>query len=121
ALGSAGVDTVIARSAGRPAPEPTAGAGHAAVRFLSAGREGHVTGITGLTDAEAAPGVVAVTAGTAKGRTVRITHSFQDRLACVVATGADAAQAARRAADAARLVRVELEDPAAPGEGVGGR
>ncbi|CAL9505086.1 ATP-grasp domain-containing protein [Streptomyces pilosus] len=121
ALGTDLVDTVIARSAGRPAPEPTAGAGHAAVRFLSAGREGHVTGITGLTDAEAAPGVVAVTAGTAKGRTVRITHSFQDRLACVVATGADAAQAARRAADAARLVRVELEDPAAPGEGVGGR
>jgi biotin carboxylase len=121
ALGTDLVDTVIAKSAGRPAPVPAAGAGHAAVRFLPAGREGHVTGITGLPDAEAAPGVVAVAAGTAKGRTVRITHSFQDRLACVVATGADAAEAAQRAADAARLIRIELEEPAAPEEGVGGR
>ncbi|MYV67878.1 hypothetical protein GT043_18460, partial [Streptomyces sp. SID2131] len=52
---------------------------------------------------------------------VGITHSFQDRLACVVATGADAAQAARRAAAAARLIRIELEEPAAPEEGDGGR
>ncbi|MFJ8661903.1 ATP-grasp domain-containing protein [Streptomyces sp. NPDC093795] len=95
--------------------------GHAAIRFLPAAREGLVTAVDGLADARTAPGVVAATVATAPGRTVGITHSFQDRLACVVATGADAAQAAQRAAAAARLIRIELEEPAAPEEGVGGR
>ena len=57
----------------------------------------------------------------AAGRQVRITHSFQDRLGCVVATGADTAQAGSRAESAARLIRIELEEPGTPAEGNGGR
>ncbi|WP_185893427.1 ATP-grasp domain-containing protein [Streptomyces sp. WAC08241] len=126
ALGTDLVDAVVARAAGAPPGTrreggPAAGGGHAAVRFLPAAREGLVTAVGGLADARTAPGVVAATVATAPGRTVGITHSFQDRLACVVATGADAAQAARRAAAAARLIRIELEEPAAPEEGDGGR
>ncbi|SOB81298.1 ATP-grasp domain-containing protein [Streptomyces sp. 1331.2] len=130
ALGTDLMDAVIARAAGLPAgpsgglpgaPSGPGGGGHAAIRFLPAEREGVVTRIAGLPDAQAAPGVVAVTAGTAEGRTVRITHSFQDRLACVVAAGPDTHQAAQRAAAAARLIRIELAEPAAPGEGVGAR
>ncbi|WP_328489117.1 ATP-grasp domain-containing protein [Streptomyces zaomyceticus] len=146
ALGTDLVDAVVARAAGLP-PRTTAGAtppadgaappaggatdrtdggrtdrgGHAAIRFLPAAREGRVIAVDGLADARAAGGVVAATVATAPGRTVGITHSFQDRLACVVATGADAAQAAQRAAAAARLIRIELEEPAEPEEGVGGR
>ncbi|MEV4943153.1 ATP-grasp domain-containing protein [Streptomyces zaomyceticus] len=138
ALGTDLVDAVVARAAGLPprttvdATAPADGAadraaggrtagGHAAIRFLPAAREGRVTAVDGLADARAAGGVVAATVATAPGRTVGITHSFQDRLACVVATGADAAQAAQRAAAAARLIRIELEEPAEPEEGVGGR
>ncbi|MFD8641084.1 ATP-grasp domain-containing protein [Streptomyces zaomyceticus] len=146
ALGTDLVDAVVARAAGLPprtavgatapadgAAPPAGGAadrvdggrtdrgGHAAIRFLPAAREGRVTAVDGLADARAAGGVVAATVATAPGRTVGITHSFQDRLACVVATGADAAQAAQRAAAAARLIRIELEEPAEPEEGVGGR
>ncbi|MEU2236495.1 ATP-grasp domain-containing protein [Streptomyces vietnamensis] len=131
ALGTDLVDAVVARAAGaepgiRKDGDPAVsgdkgGGGHAAIRFLPAAREGLVTAVGGRDEAEAAPGVVAATVATAPGRTVGITHSFQDRLACVVATGADAAQAAQRAAAAVRLIRIELEEPAAPEEGVGGR
>ncbi|NEE20699.1 hypothetical protein G3M58_81365, partial [Streptomyces sp. SID7499] len=104
-----------------------------AVRFLRAEHEGRVTAVEGTGTAAAAAGVVAVTTGTAAGRTVRITHSFQDRLACVVATGPDVARAAERATAATRLITVHLDPPAkAPEphvpeashsaeEGVGGR
>ncbi|MFH9728532.1 ATP-grasp domain-containing protein [Streptomyces sp. NPDC017254] len=126
ALGTDLVDAVVARAAGLPPRASTEDGrtdrgGHAAIRFLPAAREGRVTAVDGLADALTAPGVAAATVATAPGRTVGITHSFQDRLACVVATGADAAQAAQRAAAAARLIRIELEEPAAPEEGVGGR
>nr|WP_272927030.1 hypothetical protein [Streptomyces sp. SID8382] len=83
-------------------------------------REGRVMDIGGVEAARAAPGVVAVAIGTAPGRTVRVTNTFQDRLGCVVATGADGEQAGDRAAAAARLIRIELEEPALPDEGVAG-
>ncbi|WP_405664127.1 ATP-grasp domain-containing protein [Streptomyces sp. RK9] len=106
------VDAVIARASGlAPAPAGT-GAGHAAVRFLRAAGEGRVTAVTGLADALAAPGVVAATAGTAVGRDVRVTHSFLDRLACVVATGPGPDAAARRARDATHRIDVELDEGA---------
>ncbi|MFF2026837.1 ATP-grasp domain-containing protein [Streptomyces sp. NPDC058171] len=126
------VDTVVALAAGQdPAPEG-AGAGHAAVRFLLAAREGRITAVDGVEVAATAPGVVAVTTSTAAGRTVRLTHSFQDRLSCVVATGCDAERAARHAMDAVRLIDVRWEGPVdsqepvvpeayAAREGVGGR
>ncbi|MCF1596026.1 ATP-grasp domain-containing protein [Streptomyces muensis] len=134
------VDAVVARAAGQdtapasggdgrgdgrlgtgsagPAP---AGERHAAVRFVMAADAGRVTSIHGLAAARGAPGVVAATAGTAVGRLVRITHSFQDRLACAVATGADTGQAGARADFAARLITIDLEKPAEPEEGNGGR
>ncbi|MET8327374.1 ATP-grasp domain-containing protein [Streptomyces sp. NPDC005181] len=116
AIGVDLVDAVIARAAGQ-APAPAAsGAGHAAVRFLRAEQEGQVTAVDGIEDAVAAPGVVAATTSTAAGRTVRITHSFQDRLACVVATGPDADQATQRALSATRLIGVHLDNPATPEE-----
>ncbi|GAA3353982.1 hypothetical protein GCM10017744_009740 [Streptomyces antimycoticus] len=49
-----------------------------------------------------------------------MTNSFQDRLGCVVATGTDGEQAGDRAAAAAGLIRIELEEPALPDEGVAG-
>ncbi|MCD7440493.1 ATP-grasp domain-containing protein [Streptomyces lincolnensis] len=125
ATGTDLVDAVIARAAGQD-PTPPEGrapraAGHAAVRFVMAAAEGRVTAVGGVQDAAAAPGVVAATTGTAVGRRVRITHSFQDRLGCVVATGADTAQAGSRAESAARLIRIELDEPVTPEEGNGGR
>jgi biotin carboxylase len=108
-----GVDLVaatVARAAGvQPAPG-TPGAGHAAIRFVLAGRDGRVTAVRGLAGAAAAPGVVTATATTAVGREIRRTGSFLDRVACVVATGSDAPRAALRAEEAARLVRVEIVD-----------
>ncbi|MFF9895033.1 ATP-grasp domain-containing protein [Streptomyces longispororuber] len=106
------VDAVVARATGR-APAPAApGAGHAAVRFLTADGEGLVTAVDGLPEARSAPGVEAVTVSTAVGRHLRRTHSFLDRLACVVATGPGTAEAARRAGDAVDLITVTREEGA---------
>ncbi|QDL68853.1 ATP-grasp domain-containing protein [Streptomyces malaysiensis subsp. malaysiensis] len=120
ALGVDLVDAVIARAAGQSRTPARPGRLHAAVRFLRNEREGRVTDIGGVEAARAAPGVVAVAIGTAPGRTVRVTNTFQDRLGCVVATGTDGEQAGDRAAAAARLIRIELEEPALPDEGVAG-
>lgn len=121
ALGVDLIDAVIARAAGQRRRPARPGQRHAAVRFLHNEREGRVTGVEGIAAARTAPGVVAVAVGTAPGRTVRVTHSFQDRLGCVVATGTDGEQAGHRAAAAARLISIELEEPAMPEEGVAGR
>ncbi|MFJ4775255.1 ATP-grasp domain-containing protein [Streptomyces sp. NPDC088762] len=104
------VDAVIARAAGQPPAEPGPAAGHAAVRFVQVGAEGRVTAVAGLADAAAAPGVAAAAATTAVGREVRVTHSFQDRLACVVAAGPDPATAARRASAATALIDITVEE-----------
>jgi hypothetical protein len=50
---------------------------------------------------------------------VEITHSFRDRLGCVVATGRGADVAAERADEAARLIRIDLADTVA-GKGTDG-
>ncbi len=114
ALGVDLVDAVVARAAGLPAAAPAPGAGHAAVRFVRATREGRVTAVRGLSAAAAAPGVLAARATTAPGRDIRITHSFQDRLACVVAVAPDPLKAARRALAAADLIEVDLDPVPAP-------
>lgn len=114
ALGVDLVDAVVARAAGLPAAAPAPGAGHAAVRFVRATREGRVTAVRGLPEAAAVPGVLAVRATTAPGRDIRITHSFQDRLACVVAVAPDPLKAARRALAAADLIKVDLDPVPAP-------
>ncbi|MET9452777.1 ATP-grasp domain-containing protein [Streptomyces cinerochromogenes] len=115
ALGVDLVDAVVARAAGLPAADPVPGTGHAAVRFVRATREGRVSRVRGLSAAAAAPGVLAARATTAVGRDVRITHSFQDRLASVVAAAPDSPRAARRALAAADLIEIDLDPaPAAP-------
>ncbi|MBO4254987.1 ATP-grasp domain-containing protein [Streptomyces griseorubiginosus] len=125
ATGTDLVDAVIARAAGQDTAPITASgpraAAHAAVRFVMAADAGVVTAIGGVEDAAASTGVVVAAPGTAVGRQVRITHSFQDRLGCVVATGPDTAQAGFRAESAARLIRIELDEPVTPEEGNGGR
>lgn len=106
------VDAVIARATGepcQPAVRAAPAAGHAAVRFLSARRQGRVTAVTGLSAAAASPGVVAATATTAPGRQVRLTHSFADRLACVVAAGPDTPAAARHALAALDLIGIDMQ------------
>ncbi|MFE2168117.1 ATP-grasp domain-containing protein [Streptomyces sp. NPDC059447] len=104
------VDRVIARAAGLPPAPRGAAAGHAAVRFVRLAQEGRVTVVAGLADAAVAPGVAAVAASTAVGRELRVTHSFQDRLACVVAAGPDSATAARRASAATALIDITVEE-----------
>ncbi|MEV1025820.1 ATP-grasp domain-containing protein [Streptomyces sp. NPDC050264] len=114
ALGVDLVDAVVARAADLPAAAPAPGAGHAAVRFVRAARPGRVTAVRGLPAAAASPGVLAAHATTAPGRDVRITHSFQDRLACVVAAAPDPLRAARRALAAADLIEIDLDPVPAP-------
>lgn len=114
AIGVDLVDAVIARCCAQASAPPVPGAGHAAIRFLRADREGRVASVEGLAEARTVAGVVAVTANIAAGRSVHITHSFSDRLACVVASGRHAGQAAKNADDALGLIRVCVE-PTAPG------
>ncbi|MEV5210948.1 ATP-grasp domain-containing protein [Micromonospora sp. NPDC053740] len=110
------VDAVVARASGQ-APAPAApGTGHAAVRFLRAEQEGRIAAVQGTERARAVPGVVAATTSTAAGCSVLITNSFQDRLGCVVATGADPEQAAQRAVAAVGMIDVRLEVPASADE-----
>jgi biotin carboxylase len=103
------VDAVVARAAGQARAAVAPGAGHAAIRFLRAQRDGRVAAVEGLDAAARAQGVVAATTSTAVGRVLHITHSFQDRVACVVATGGTADQAAECAMAAMRLVRIRLD------------
>ncbi|MEU7650202.1 ATP-grasp domain-containing protein [Streptomyces huasconensis] len=115
------IDRLIACAAGLDPAPAAPGPGHAAIRFVPAPGAGTVTAVDGLDDALRAPGVVYAATTAAVGRQVRITHSFQDRLGHVVAVGADAGQAAERAASAARLIRIDLDEPTRSAEGAGGR
>ncbi|MEU6439252.1 ATP-grasp domain-containing protein [Streptomyces sp. NPDC047046] len=114
ALGVDLVDAVVAGAAGLASAPPVPGAGYAAVRFVRARHEGRVTAVRGLAAAAAAPGVLSARATTEAGREVRITHSFQDRLACVVAEAPEPQQAARRALAAADLIEIAMDTLPAP-------
>ena len=116
AIGVDSVDAVIARATGSSPMLAASATGHAVVRFLRADRQGRVVAIDGIEAATATPGVVAVTVSTAVGEAVRITHSFKDRLCCVVAADPDVGLAGKRAAAAMRLVTIRLDDLAAPEE-----
>ncbi|WP_412538122.1 ATP-grasp domain-containing protein [Longispora sp. K20-0274] len=99
---SCGVDMiaqVVARVAGRPADPTPARARPASIRFLVADRGGRLTGVLGVDAARAVPGVVEVALLREPGELV-LRHSFQDRLAYVIATGPQAADAGLRALDA---------------------
>lgn len=103
------VDAVIARASGGPSPVIAPAAGHAAIRFQLLAREGRVAAVRGRAQAAASPGVVVANALTVPGAVVRRTNSFQDRLACVVAQGRDAAAAQRNAERAAPLFSIDIQ------------
>lgn len=114
ALGIDLVDSVVALAAGQRPAATGSGTGHAAVRFLRAEQGGRIAAVDGVEDALAGPGVVTVRTSVAAGGTVRLTHSFQDRLALVVTEGPDTDSAMRGAEAALRQIRIRFEAPAPP-------
>lgn len=109
-----GIDLVarqIARAVGRTGPvRPTRAAG-AAIRFLVATGEGRLVDVRGADKARAVPGVVEVGVLARPGAEVTLRHSFQDRLAYVVATGSGPAAAGRTAEQALQLVTAVVAAP----------
>lgn len=103
------VDAVIARASGGPPALTGPAFGHAAVRFRLLADEGRVTAVRGQSEAAASPGVVAAVALTTPGAELTRTHSFTDRVACVVAGGGDSAAAGRAAERAARLFSIDID------------
>ncbi|MEU2794619.1 ATP-grasp domain-containing protein [Streptomyces sp. NPDC007100] len=108
ALGVDLVDAVVARACGLPCAHTPAAVAHAAIRFLLTPGAGTVTAVDGVREARGLPGVREVRIGVRPGDAVTVQHSFKDRLGFVIATGSDAATAARRAAAAAECIRCEL-------------
>jgi S-sulfo-L-cysteine synthase (3-phospho-L-serine-dependent) len=95
---------VVAAAAGRPEPlAPRAGSA-ASIRFLVAGEEGTLTGVTGVAEATRLPGVVEVGMTAQAGQQVVLRHSFRDRLGYVIASAAGNAEAARTADAALALL-----------------
>lgn len=108
------VDAAVARASGaHPDLQPSRDRG-AAIRFLLAPGPGRITGVDGLADARRSPGARIVEPAVRVGRRVSISHSFRDRLGYAVAGGADAAQAAARAEDALRRLRIRVGDAGPP-------
>ncbi|WP_432741901.1 argininosuccinate lyase [Streptomyces sp. JH002] len=102
------VDAAIARAGGQPVPDTAARPGHAAIRFLAAPHGGTVTALADPGPALAVPGVTGVQYTVAPGDLVTISHSFKDRLGCVIGTGSDADGAVRAAERAVALLGADL-------------
>ncbi|MEU3609668.1 ATP-grasp domain-containing protein [Streptomyces sp. NPDC035033] len=83
----------------------------AAVRFLIA-PPGPVESVTGADEARSAPGVAELHLSVAPGATVHRATSSWERAGLVITTGADAAEAGRRAEHALSLVDVRVEGAA---------
>lgn len=113
-----GLDLVarqVARAAGRTGPvRPTRGGG-AAIRFLVGDTEGRLVDVRGADRARAVPGVVEVGVLGRPGQDLTLQHSFQDRLAYVVAAGPGPLAAAETAEQALRMVTVVVAAPAPSG------
>ena len=104
---------VVAAAAGRPEPiEPTSSRS-ASIRFLVAAREGTLTGVDGVAEAQRQPGVVEVGITFPIGQPVVPRHSFRDRLGYVIAAAAGHDEAARAATAALALLRARIK----PGAG----
>lgn len=104
---------LIARSCGLPVPSPaTAPARHASIRFVLPGQDGTVLAVPEIASVLGAPGVVAAAVTAEPGMTIRRQGTFADRVGYVIAVGADAGEAAGRAAVAARRLaaRLRLDD-----------
>jgi S-sulfo-L-cysteine synthase (3-phospho-L-serine-dependent) len=109
-----GVDLVtatVARAAGRRVDLAPAGgrpAGAAAIRFLVADRPGLLHQIDGVEAARRLPDVVDVGVLREPGSELVLRHSFQDRLAYVIATGPEPAAAGRHANAALAALQVTI-------------
>lgn len=91
---------VVARAAGGPSPSGPTRDLAASIRFLVAERGGHLAEIAGVERARRLPSIAEVGLVGAPARDIELRHSFQDRLAYVIASDGDSSVAAR-AADAA--------------------
>lgn len=92
-----GIDLVhhtIARVAGAPMPLCPGTTAAASIRFLVADRAGCLAALDGLPEARGVPGVLEVTRLRHPGHPIPLTHSFQDRLAYVIAKSPSAAETA---------------------------
>ena len=108
-----GVDLIaelIARTTGRPGPAPTAPLGAAAsVRFVLAPGDGTVRTVPDAASVRTLDGVVAAGVTARPGQQIIRQGTFLDRLGYVVACGAEAGDAAARAAFAAQLLAPDVE------------
>jgi S-sulfo-L-cysteine synthase (3-phospho-L-serine-dependent) len=110
---------VVAEAAGMaeiPRPDRAAAA---SIRFLVAEASGYLAAIDGLAEASGVPRVVDVGLLREPGQRVELRHSFQDRLAYVIATG-DPAEAPAAAATGLRALTARIDAvPATAGERAG--
>ena len=113
-----GLDLVarqVARAAGRTGPvRPTRGGG-AAIRFLVGDTQGRLVEVRGADRARAVPVGVEVGVRARPGQELTLRHSFQDRLAYVVAAAPGPLAAAEIAEQALRMVTVVVANPAPSG------
>jgi biotin carboxylase len=93
---------VVARAAGRQAPEHPARNAAASIRFLVAPSEGRLDGIDGVEAARATPGVVDVGLTRKPGELLARTNSFRDRIGYVIAAAPDVGRSSRVAEEALR-------------------
>ena len=110
-----GLDLVsrqVARALGHTGPLRPSRAGGAAIRFLVAGSAGRLVDVRGADQARSVPGVVEVGVLARPGQELTVRHSFQDRLAYVIAGGDGPASAAGTAERALRLVTATIAAPA---------
>lgn len=103
-----GIDLVhdtVARVIGAALPRRARAAGAASIRFLVADGPGALTSIDGLPEARALPGVIEATPIRHPGDQIPFNHSFQDRLAYVIASATDPFASAATAESALQLLR----------------
>ena len=113
ALGRDLVTEMIAAAAGLPVDRQPGPAAHASIRFLVP-ETGTVTEVSGVDEARAMPGVVAVECTATPGQDLTITGSFTDRRGHVAAIGPTAATAAARADAAHARIRIAVAPAAVP-------
>jgi biotin carboxylase len=88
---------VVAAAAGQPVPLRRQWERSASIRFVLAAAAGTVESVHGVAAARQVPGVVEVAVTVRAGQPISLLNSFRDRLGYVIATSADAADAAIRA------------------------
>lgn len=108
AMGVDLIGAVVAKATGQAVDLRPRRASVAAIRFAVATRPGVVTAVHGVAAAEAEAGVTQVAVTAPPGAEVRLRHSFQDRLGCVVALADNAASAEQRAEHAVGTLRWEM-------------